>query len=160
MNFVSYNSVEIMLVIYALGQFEISRPITPLIIYMKKFLNSHWLRTCQLIPNSAISTNWVQFQQIKCNFRKLSMNGSWAMQKQNGGQKWNKIQIVLRNFNKKSYGKIPNTKTNTNYNHWEILGDAGRNDSTAKKTIAMNQRIDGALRRLGINFTPEFKNKF
>ena len=32
---------------------EITRPITPLIIYMQKFLHVDWLRACQLIPNSA-----------------------------------------------------------------------------------------------------------
>ena len=33
-------------------RYEVARTIiTPLIIYKQQFLNSDWLRTCQLIPN-------------------------------------------------------------------------------------------------------------
>ena len=35
--------------------FETTRMISDLIIYMQKFQHAHWLRTRQLIPNSAES---------------------------------------------------------------------------------------------------------
>ena len=41
--------------------FEITRMISDLIIYKQQFLQSDWLRTCQLIPNQRP----VQFHQCK-----------------------------------------------------------------------------------------------
>ena len=45
--------------------FEITRIISESIIYIKKFQLAHWLRTRQLIPNSAGRCNWMQKVKIK-----------------------------------------------------------------------------------------------